>query len=43
MERVFEIQCDGRSEKVRVRLTLGAARIYRTEFGRDLIEDLATL
>ncbi len=43
MERVFEIQCDGRSEKVRVRLTLGAARIYRAEFGRDLIEDLATL
>lgn len=43
MERVLEIQNDGKTVKIRIRLTLGAARIYRAEFGRDLIEDLETL
>lgn len=43
MERVLEVTIDEAVTRIRIRATLGAARIYRTAFGRDLIEDIIVL
>lgn len=43
MERILEIKGDEGIVTIPVRISLRAGRIYRTEFGRDLIADLATL
>lgn len=43
MERVLEIKSDETTITIPVRISLRAGRIYRTEFGRDLIADLAAL
>lgn len=40
MRRILEFVIDEEKISLPVRLTLRAARIYRTEFGRDLIRDL---
>lgn len=43
MERVLEIKSDEGIVTIPIRISLRAGRIYRTEFGRDLIADLAEL
>lgn len=43
MERVLEIKSGEGSVTIPIRISLRAGRIYRTEFGRDLIADLAEL
>lgn len=43
MERVLEVTIDEAVTRIRIRATLGAARIYRTAFGGDLIADLVAL
>lgn len=42
MERVLEIQSDGKTIEIPIRISLRAGRIYRTAFGRDLVEDLVS-
>ena len=43
MERILEIKSDETTIAIPVRISLRAGRIYRTEFGRDLIADLSAL
>ena len=43
MERILEFKSDESTITIPIRLSLRGCRFYRTEFGRDLIADLAAL
>ena len=43
MERILEFKSDESTITIPIRFSLRGCRFYRTEFGRDLIADLAAL